>query len=55
MKVIKDYPFALTVNSILDGINRDFGSLRWSSEVYRRQTSCVWENRRFGSTKTTIF
>lgn len=31
MKVIKDYPFALTVNSILDGINRDFGSLRWSS------------------------
>ena len=31
MKVIKDYPFSLTVNSILDGINRDFGSLRWSS------------------------
>ena len=31
MKVIKDYPFALTVNSIFDDINRDLGSLRWSS------------------------
>lgn len=31
MKVIKDYPFALTVNSILNGMNRDFGSFRWPS------------------------
>ena len=31
MKILKDYPLAITVNSILDGMNRENGLQGWPS------------------------